>query len=85
MRVVWKDSNAKGHKPVKYRGYFAEGFNGGWAINIPGDDNIYRTHYCALNAIDKYLGGTGQMGGAKRSSYGIQIIGKLEDKMRFGS
>lgn len=85
MRVVWKDSNAKGHKPVKYRGYFAEGFNGGWAINIPGDDNIYRTHYCALNAIDKYLGGSGQMGGAKRSSYGIQIIGKLEGKARFGS
>lgn len=85
MRVVWKDSNAKGHKPVKYRGYFAEGFNSGWVINIPGDDNIYRTHYCALNAIDKYLGGSGQMGGAKRSSYGIQIIGKLEDKMRFGS
>ena len=85
MRVVWKDSNAKGHKPVKYRGYFAEGFNGGWIINISGDDNIYRTHYCALNAIDKYLGGSGQMGGAKRSSYGIQIIGKLEDKMRFGS
>lgn len=85
MRVVWKDSNARSHKPVKYRGYFAEGFNGGWAINIPGDDNIYKTHYCALNAIDKYLGGTGQMGGAKRSSYGIQIIGKLENKARLGS
>jgi hypothetical protein len=76
MRVVWKDSNARTHKPIKYRGYWVEGYNGGWTTNIPGDDNIYRTHYAALNAIDKALGGYGQMGSAKRKSYGIQIIGK---------
>lgn len=81
MRIVWKDSSARGHKPVKYRGFYAEGYNRGWTINVPGDDNIYKTHYCALNAIDMHLGGTGQMGGAKRSSYGIQIIGKKNGKL----
>ena len=78
MRVVWKDSGfRKAQKPIKYRGYMVEGYNGnGWIIDIPGDQNIYRTHYCALNAIDKSLGGHGQMGSAKRKSYGIDIIGK---------
>jgi hypothetical protein len=50
----------------------------GWTITIPGDDNLYANHYSALNAIDKALGGHGQMGGAKRQSYGIQIIGKKD-------
>lgn len=76
MRVVWKDSKPKQHKPVKYRGHMIHGYNGGWTTTIPGDDNIYRTHYCALNAIDKALGGHGQMGSAKRQAYGIQIVGK---------
>lgn len=78
MRVVWKDSYAKDKKPVKYRGHYVNGCDGGWTTTIPGDNNIYRTHYCALNAIDAYLGGTGQMGSAKRQSYGIQIIGQKE-------
>ena len=78
MRVVWKDSKPKTHKPVKYRGYMIEGYSGGWSTNLPGDDNVYRTHYCALNAIDKALGGHGQMGSAKRKAYGIQIIGKKD-------
>ena len=77
-RIVWKDSRPKTHKPVKYRGYYAKGYNGGWTIDVPGDHNIYKTHYCALNAIDKYLGGHGQMGAAKRKAYGIQIIGKKD-------
>lgn len=78
MRIVWKDSGVrKAQKSIKYRGYMVEGVGGnGWTINIPGDDNIYRTHYSAQNAIDKALGGYGQKGGAKRKSYGIQIIGK---------
>ena len=76
IRVVWKDSTPKQHKPVKYRKYMIQGYNGGWTTNIPGDDNIYKTHYCALNAIDKALGGYGQMGCAKRKNYGIKIIGK---------
>ena len=76
MRVVWKDSNARTHKPVKYRGHMIQGYNGGWTTTLPDDRNIYRTHYCALNAIDEALGGYGQMGSAKRKAYGIQIIGE---------
>lgn len=78
MRVVWRDSNARERKPVKYRGHWVEGYGNGWTTSIPNDDNIYRTHYCALNAIDKALGGHGQMGSAKRQSYGIQIVGKKD-------
>lgn len=77
MRIVWKDSGfRKAQKPIEYRGHVATGNGGnGWIIDVPGDNNIYRTHYCALNAIDKALGGYGQKGGAKRKSYGIEIIG----------
>lgn len=80
MRVVWKDSKPKLHKPIKYRGYNIKGYNNGWTIDIPGDDNIYRTHYCALNAVDKYKGGYGQMGSAKRKDYGIEIVGKKNNE-----
>lgn len=80
MRIAWRDSNARGHKPIKYRNFYAEGYARGWIINVPGDNNIYKTHYCALNAIDKHLGGIGQMGVVKRSSYGIHIIGKKNGK-----
>lgn len=76
MRVVWKDSKPRVYKPVKYRGHMITGSPKGWEINIPGDNNLYKTHYCALNAVDKYLGGYGQMGTAKRKAYGIQIVGK---------
>lgn len=78
MRVVWKDTNTKNKKPVKYRGHFVTGCSGGWAIDIHGDENIYKTHYCALNAIDKALGGAGVRGAGtpKRQAYGIQIVGK---------
>lgn len=81
LRVVWKDTNPLVKKPVKYRGHFVTGCNGGWCIDIPGDRNIYRTHYCALNAIDAALGGTGQKGGAspKRQAYGIQIVGQKDE------
>lgn len=78
IRVVWKDAAcAKQKKPVKYRGHYVTGYDGGWIIDIPGDMNIYRTHYCALNAIDAALGGVSQKGSAaaKRKSYGIQIVG----------
>ena len=79
IRIVWKDSiKSRQHKPVKYRGHMIQGYSNGWTTSIPGDDNIYRTHYCALNAIDKALGGCGQMGTAKRKSYGIKIIGKKD-------
>lgn len=76
MRVVWKDSKPKNYKPVKYRDHMIYGSPEGWSTTIPGDDNLYASHYCALNAVDKALGGYGQKGGAKRKSYGIQIVGK---------
>lgn len=76
MRIVWKDSAPKAFKPVQYRGYVVTGSKKGWTTNVEGDDNIYKTHYCAKNAIDKYLGGAGQKGCAKRQAYGITIVGK---------
>ena len=78
MRVVWKDSKPKSYKPVKYRGHNIKGSPQGWETDLPGDENLYKTHYCALNAIDKALGGFGQMGTAKRKAYGIQIVGKKD-------
>lgn len=78
MRVVWRDSNAKGYKPVTYRKHTVYGSPKGWTTDIPGDDNLYRTHYSALNAVDAYLGSHGQKGSAKRQSYGIDIIGKKD-------
>lgn len=80
MRVVWKDSNARAFKPVRYRKHTIRGYNGGWITDLPEDYNIYKSHYCALNAIDAALGGSGQMGSAKRKSYGIQIIGKKDNE-----
>ena len=74
MRVVWKDSKPQNYKSVKYRGYMIDGSPEGWTTNRPGDTNLY-----ALNAIDAALGGTGQMGSAKRQKYGIKIIGKKHD------
>lgn len=79
MRIVWKDSKPKSYKPVKYRGQMIYGSPQGWTTDIAGDNNIYKTHYCALNAIDKALGGYGQMGCAKRQNYGITIVGKKSD------
>ena len=80
IRVVWKDSNPKGYKSVKYRDHIAYGSPKGWTTSIPGDNNIYKNHYCALNAIDAYLGGVSRRGSgsAKRKAYGIQIIGKKD-------
>ena len=79
MRVVWTDSKPKNYKPVKYRDHMIYGSPEGWWNTIPGDDNLYATHYDALNAIDAALGGTGQMGSAKRQKYGIKIVGKKSD------
>ena len=47
---------------------------------MPNDEFIYKTHYDALNAIDKALGGSGQMGSAKRKNYGITIVGRKDDE-----
>lgn len=80
MRIVWKDSKPKSYKPVKYRGQTIYGSPQGWYTDIEGDDNLYKTHYCALNAIDKALGGYGRKGSTKRKNYGIEIIGKKDEK-----
>lgn len=85
MRVVWKDSNAVGqYKDIRYRKHTISGYNGiGWVIDIPGDNNIYRTNYHAMNALDKVLGGRGGVRGEaceKRKRYGIEIIGQRNDK-----
>ena len=79
MRVVWKDSNSRTYKPVKYRNHMIYGSPKGWTTTIPGDVNLYATHYDALNAIDAALGGSGQMGNAKRQKYGIKIVGRKDD------
>ena len=80
IRIKWKDVNGKANKPVKYRKHTAIGYGDGWVIDIPGDNNIYKSHYCALNAIDKHLGDDGKrVPSEKRSRYGIQIIGKRAD------
>ena len=76
MRIVWKDSTNNEYKPLKYRGYKIEGSYSGWYTNIQEDDNLYKTAYCAMNAIDEFLGGNGRLGYAKRRERGIKIIGK---------
>lgn len=82
MRVIWRDSGVpKQYKPIKYRGYMVQGSPRGWTITIPGDNNLYGSHYSALNAIDAALGGAGVRGQAssKRRDYGIQIIGTRDE------
>ena len=77
MRIVWKDSNQpKEYKPVKYRDHFVCGTPNGWTTTVPGDDNLYKNHYCAKNAVDAFYGDLGQHGCEKRKKYGIQITGK---------
>lgn len=78
-RIVWKDSKPKTYKPVKYRNHIIYGSPQGWTTTIEGDNNLYATHYDALNAIDAALGGSGQMGSAKRSKYGIKVVGRRDD------
>ena len=81
MRIVWKDSSAKTeYKPIKYRKHIITGCKGGWTVDIPGDNNIYKNNFCAMNAIDKAYGEEGQRGTEKRKNFGIQIIGKKDNK-----
>lgn len=81
MRIVWKDSNKpEEYNPVKYRKLYVFGTPNGWETSIPGDDNLYKNHYCAKNAIDAYYGDFGQHGDEKRKRNGIQIIGKRKRK-----
>ena len=77
MRIVWKDTvKTKEYEPIKYRKIHIFGTSDGWEVNIKGDDNLYKNHYCAQNAIDDYYGDFGKRGTEKRKQYGIQIIGQ---------
>ena len=80
MRIVWQDSESiRGNfKPIKYRKHTISGYDGGWVVDIPGDNNIYKNNYCAMNAIDKHYG-DGERGTEKRRNFGIQIIGQISD------
>lgn len=77
MRIVWKDSaKPKEYEPMQYRGIYLFGTPEGWEVNIKGNNNLYRNHYCAKNAIDDSYGDLGEHGDSKRKRYGIQIIGQ---------
>lgn len=80
MRIVWKDSFINNCKPVKYRERYIQNSSDGWVTDIPGDNNIYRTRNCALNAVDKILGEEGIKRRSKRLDSGIDIIGTKDDK-----
>lgn len=81
MRIVWKDScKPKEYEPIKYRNKYVFGTPDGWETSIKGDNNLYKNHYCAKNAIDSYYGDFGEHGTEKRKRYGIQIIGKKNDE-----
>lgn len=77
MRIVWKDSAIpKEYEPIKYRKIHIFGTPDGWEVNIKNDNNLYKSHYCAQNAIDDYYGDFGERGTEKRKRCGIQIIGR---------
>lgn len=80
MRVVWRDSSAQSFNAIKYRKHYITRHNGGWVTDFPNDNNIYKSHYCAQNALDKHLGGYGVRGKPteKRLRCGIEIIGQKE-------
>lgn len=73
------------YRNIQIRGYKKESISIGWTIDIPGDNNIYASHYCAMNAIDMALGTSrrkGCNGGTKRRAAGIKIIGKVEEELK---
>lgn len=84
MRVVWKDSGAvrKCH-PLLYRKVSIERYERGdikgWTIGIEGDHNIYARQDCAMNAINKALGGKPRKDGSRLAEAGIQIIGTIDE------
>lgn len=81
MRVIWKDSG-KETLTRHYRGHRVQGVSIGWGTSIPGDNNIYKSWTDGLNAIDKYLGGTGSNGTAMKRQKSIRIIGKITEKSK---
>lgn len=80
MKVVWKDSSKRivRKAPRIYRGIEVIGLDRGWSVDLPEDNNIYRTYPCAQNAIDRILGGHGTTGTAVLRKQDIQIFVKGE-------
>lgn len=84
MRVIWKDSvKAKTCAPVTYRKIVIERYEKdnvkGWTIGIDGDNNIYARQDCAMNAINKALGGKPRKDGSRLAEAGIKIIGVIDE------
>lgn len=83
MRVVWKDSNANTCKPLLYRKIeikrYEKGKVKGWIIGIEGDNNVYARQDCAMNAINKALGGKPRKDGSRLAEAGIKIIGVVDE------
>ena len=75
IRVTWKDTNGHPCPPTKYRDIAITRYQGGWLIDIEGDNNIYASQDCSKNAIDAALGGKPRRNGEKRKAKGIKIIG----------
>lgn len=76
MRIVWKDSNKKEYRPLKYRSYIISHFNDGWVTNCPGDTFIYRNAVSAMNALDQHLGLREGKPLPKRLSLGVSVVGR---------
>lgn len=82
MRIVWKDSSplTKPWVTLNYRGHTISQYENGWITDIPGDDNIYYPRECALNAIDKKLGGKRRnFKDPERLQLGIKVVGRKDD------
>lgn len=84
VRVIWKDSGAvRKCRPLLYRNILIERYINddikGWTIGIEGDYNIYARQDCAMNAINKALGGKPRKDGSRLAEAGIKIIGVLND------
>lgn len=66
MRIIWKDHIQPKRKSLNYRHYTISSYNKnditGWIVNLPNDNNIYSSIYCAKNAIDLILGGYSSKG-----------------------
>ena len=52
MRVIWKDSEVKPHKPMKYRNYMIYGTSAGWTVDIEGDEDVFVAHDNLNGAIN---------------------------------
>ena len=79
MRVIWKDTG-KDLLTRHYRGYQVYGASIGWTTTLPDDNNVYKSWTDGLNAIDEYLGGTSQLGPARKRQKTIRILCTLNEQ-----